>query len=79
MKTKLNWFALPPFLLELFMLTVVMLYLGEVGSSNFVIVAGDSILKILFNLSLFYMMALFFLNSTINSFYKFAKVNGEEK
>lgn len=68
---KFYWWALPTLFLELFFLTIVLIYAGEIGLHNFVIVAGDSLLKLLFNISLFYMMAIFFMNSTFKSFDRF--------
>ncbi len=77
-KIKYDWWAVPPFLLEFFMFIVVMVYLGEVGLDNFLLIAGDDTLKLLFNISFFYMMAIFFLNGTFKNLKKFSNESEEE-
>ena len=74
---KYYWWAVPAFLLEFFMLIIVMAYLGEVGLDNFLLIAGDNTLKLLFNTSFFYMMAIFFMNGTVKQLKKFINESEE--
>ena len=71
-KIKIDWWELPPLLLDLFFFTFIFLYLGKFGLEGFLfITTNEASWKFFFNLTLFYMMAIFFINSTLKSSNKF--------
>jgi len=75
-KYKRDWWEFPGFLLEFFFLTFILLYLNKFGISEFLFITENTGWKFLFNLGLFYMMVIFFLNGTLK---KFNKWLGEKK
>lgn len=71
-KYRIDWWQLPPLLLELFFLTFILFYLGEFGLGHFLFITdGSASWEFFFNLSLFYMMTMFFLNGTLKSLSRF--------
>ena len=64
MKKVFNWWAVPEILLESLFLIVVATSLSEFGVQNF-IVKGEGLLILMLNLSLFYMLIIFYLNRVL--------------
>ena len=71
-KNKYDWWDFPSLFLNGFMFIFIILYLKKFGFNNFLIQSVDT-WSLLFNIAIFYVMTMFFLNGLLNSLTKFKK------
>ncbi len=71
-QTKLDWWEFPSLFLDGFLFIFIMFYLSKFGMDNFLIQSTDT-WGLLFNIAIFYVMTLFFLNGFLTSLTRFKK------